>query len=147
MPSPTATASGQAQLLNNVTGANNSCKWKWKGHFFRTPSLQSNSCNVILPLSVVFASSAACRAQCKLAWSLWKTVPQGCDNEFAREASAKMENAIGHEELRAMQSCSTPEICVMLLAAIALLNCTLRQECSQACVAMPAKRKSCACVS
>ena len=42
------------------------------------------------------------------------------------------DTTIGHEELRAMQPCSTPEICVMLLAAIALLNCTLRQECSQA---------------
>jgi len=42
------------------------------------------------------------------------------------------DTTIGHEELRAMQPCSTPAICVMLLAAIALLNCTLRQECSQA---------------
>jgi len=41
------------------------------------------------------------------------------------------DNTIGHEELKAMQSCITPEICVMVLAAIVLLSCTLRQECSQ----------------
>ena len=36
---------------------------------------------------------------------------------------------IGHEELRDMQPCTIPEICIMLLA-IALLNCALHQQCS-----------------
>ena len=42
------------------------------------------------------------------------------------------DTAIGHEELRAMQPCITPGIYIMLLAAIALLNCTLRDYCSRA---------------
>jgi len=42
------------------------------------------------------------------------------------------DTAIGHEELRTVESYITPGIYIMLLAAIALLNCTLRQECLQA---------------